>query len=58
MKKGRLHLRIPEELADNVKAYAERHGTTVSDLVRQYLVDLLNQESWKKPSSEDDVEQI
>ena len=55
---GRLHIRLPVELAVNIKDYADRHGTSVSELIRRHFVDLLNQESWKVQEQEQDAEQI
>lgn len=44
MKQGRVHIRLSEELAKDIKSYAERHHTTVTALVEDYFRDLLKEE--------------
>jgi hypothetical protein len=44
MKKGRLHVRLPEELREQIDAYARKRRTTVSALVQQHFLSLLEAE--------------
>lgn len=39
-KEGRLHIRLSQEIVDQLKDYAKRHHTTVTALVQQTLLDL------------------
>jgi xanthine dehydrogenase iron-sulfur cluster and FAD-binding subunit A len=48
MKEGRLHLRLDEGLLRDMRAFAEARHTTVSEIVRQYFVDLLEEEKRSK----------
>jgi hypothetical protein len=43
-KTGRLHIRVSPELAENIKAYADRHKSTLTELVEMYFRKLLAEE--------------
>lgn len=43
-KTGRLHIRVSPQLADDIKAYADRHGKTLTELVEGYFQKLLDDE--------------
>jgi len=55
MKAGRLHLRLDEKVVEDIKEYAKRRGVTLTVLVQQYFVALLDEE---KGSKTFDAEQI
>ena len=38
------NIRIGDELWQAAQRYADAHGTTVSDLLREHLTELVNQE--------------
>jgi hypothetical protein len=44
MKKGRLHLRLDEDLLQATQAYARTRHTTLSELIRQHFLNLLEEE--------------
>ena len=44
MRKTKLTIRIPQELLDNFRRYAEEKNTTMTSLVEAYLRRLLHQE--------------
>jgi predicted HicB family RNase H-like nuclease len=44
MKSGRLHIRIDEQVAKKAREYAKARRTTVTQLVEQYLQDLIESE--------------
>lgn len=48
MKEGRVHLRLDDRLLTKAKAYAKRRHTTLSELIRQHLVELLEEEERAK----------
>lgn len=54
-KEGRLHLRLDGKMAEDIKMYARRRGLTVTALVQQYFVTLLEEE---KGSKVFDAEQV
>jgi len=47
-KTGRLHIRVTPELADDIKAYADRRGITITQLVETVFRNLLDQEPAEK----------
>jgi hypothetical protein len=58
MKNGRLGLRLPARLLEEVKAYAEKKNTTISSLVEKCLEDLIEAERQSKVSETMDAEQV
>lgn len=44
----RLNIRISKDEHEALKTYTEERGTTISDLVRNYINDLLKEEKNKK----------
>lgn len=57
MKDGRIHLRLERWLAEEIKEYAKRHGTTVSALADSFFRDLIIAEKDEQVMGQD-VEQI
>ena len=51
-KDGRLHLRIPQHLKDEAESYAERHDTSMSELVTRFFSNLLEHERRNKPGTQ------
>lgn len=47
LKEGRLHVRLDDKLAKDIKEYAKRRGTTLTVLVQQYFIALLDEERGK-----------
>lgn len=43
-KTGRLHIRVTPELAGDIKAYADRHRVTLSELLDGLFKDLIKNE--------------
>lgn len=43
-KTGRLHIRVSPELAEGIKAYADRHDKTLTDIVEDCFRRLLDDE--------------
>ena len=43
-KTGRLHIRVSPELAESIKAYADRHNKTLTELVEEGFKRLLEDE--------------
>jgi len=43
-KDGRCHIRLPEELKNEIKSYARRHNTTMNVLIEQHFRRLLAEE--------------
>ncbi len=43
-KNGRIHIRVKEELADKVRCLAKRRHTTVTALIEQFFLELVEQE--------------
>lgn len=43
-KTGRLHIRVSPELAERIKAYAERHDKTLTEIVEGQFIKLLEEE--------------
>ena len=54
-KDGRLHLRLDDQLVDDIKGYAARRGVTLTLLVQQYFMALLDEEKGRKTF---DAEQV
>ncbi len=54
-KDGRLHLRVTQPLADQIRAYAARHHTSVTQVVTDYFIELLKKEETPKVP---EVEQV
>jgi len=44
MKAGRLHVRLDEQLVEDIKGYTRRRGVTLTVLVQQYFLALLEEE--------------
>jgi hypothetical protein len=58
MKNGRLHIRVESWLADEIKEYAKRHGTTVTDLTDRFYRKLIEEEQERQEQLMNDAEQI
>jgi hypothetical protein len=48
MNEGRLQLRLDKDLLKNVRVYAEARHTTLSEIIRQHFVDILEEERRSK----------
>lgn len=57
-KDGRLNIRLTRELADKAHAHAKARHTTVSTLVEQFLLHLVETEAQKELTSVEPAEQI
>lgn len=44
MKRSRLNLRLDDSLTEEIKAYATRQGTTVTSIIRNHFIRLLEEE--------------
>lgn len=53
MKDGRLHLRLPEGLLNDIKVVARQKGVTVSYLVELALLDIVAKARRENPNVED-----
>lgn len=53
MKDGRLHLRLPEGLLNDIKVVARQKGVTVSYLVELALLDIVTKARRENPNVED-----
>lgn len=55
-KQGRIDLRLPLDLVNDIKAFARKQGTTVTKMVEEYFHKVLEADALKQ--NEEDVEQI
>ena len=53
MKDGRLHLRLPEGLLNDIKVVARQKGVTVSYLVELAILDIVTKARRENPNVED-----
>lgn len=51
-KRGRLHIRVPEQLEERVREYVALHGTTMTAVVTKLLQELLDKEEQYVPEAE------
>jgi predicted HicB family RNase H-like nuclease len=52
MRDGRLHIRVKQNLAEEIRAYAKRKQVTVSFLIEKHLWELLDAEQRQKDAEQ------
>lgn len=57
-KEGRIHLRVPKELAAQMHAYAERHHIALNALTENLFRQLLEAEAAEKSATAFEAEQV
>lgn len=57
-KRGRIHLRVPEELEERMHDYVKRNNTTLSAVATSLFVQLLKTEEAQKAATAYDAEQV